>query len=90
MLIENPLNHTTMEMYFNEPTEEAWVFSERFCDNFKIEKEGVDNYKIDFPGGFTSHYYYKKGKCFKIKINTLISDMEFRLRKHNPPLYSEK
>jgi len=89
-VIDDPLDHTAMEMYFNEPLEEEWVFSERFCDQFKIEKEGIDNYKIDFPGGCTNHYFYKDGKCFKIKINTLISDMEFRLRKNAPPLYSEK
>lgn len=89
-VIDSPLRHTAMEMYFKEPVKEAWVFSERFCDNFKIEKEGVDNYKIDFPGGCTNHYYYEDGRCFKIKINTLISDMEFRLKKNNLPLYSEK
>ena len=88
-IIENPLHRTTMEMYFNEPSEDTWLFSERFGANLKVEKEEKDLFKIDFPGGNTCHYYYNKGICSKVIINMLLSDMEFRLRKKYP-LYSAK
>lgn len=75
--IPNKINRTAIELYFQEPEDNEIVFSERFCDYFKVEKEDDNSYKIDFPGGSTNHYYYKGGLCSRIKINTLISDMEF-------------
>ena len=81
-IIDNKTGLTALNLYFNEPQHNEIVFSERFADYFEVEKEDDDGYKVDFPGGSTNHYYYKNGSCYKIKINTLISDMVFRLREN--------
>lgn len=78
-IIEDEINQTAVQLYFMEPAEELVVFSERFCDFYTIEKEEDDGYRIEFPGG-TNRYYYKDGICYRIAINTIFSDMEFRQR----------
>lgn len=81
-VINAPSNLTAMQLYFNEPMKGDQVFSERFCDSYPVELDGL-GYKIDFPGGSTNKYYYKNGFCYQIEINTLISKMVFKLRDHN-------
>jgi hypothetical protein len=81
-IITAPSNMTAMQLYFQEPKNGDHVFSERFCDSYPVELEGLA-YKIDFPGGSTNKYYYKNGLCYQIEIDTLISKMVFKLRDHS-------
>lgn len=80
-IISAPSTMTAMQLYFQEPNNHDYVFSERFLDTYPIEMEGLA-YKIDFPGGSTNKYFYKNGLCYQIEINTLISNMTFKLRDH--------
>jgi len=75
--IPNKINRTAIELYFDEPEDNEIIFSERFCDYFKVEKEASNSYKIDFTGGSTNYYYYEGGLCSRIKIVTLLYDMDF-------------
>ena len=77
-IIDNSINITGVQLYFNEPTNNSHVFSERYCDLFELEKEGDQIYKVDFPGGSTNRYHYKDGFCYKVEISSIFSDMEFR------------
>lgn len=79
-IIDNQVSVTGVQLYFEEPTGKEFVFSERFCDSYEMEKEGDRVYKVDFPGGSTNRYHYKDGICYKVEINSIFSDMEFRRR----------
>lgn len=81
-VIDNSVDLTAIQLYFKEPLLIKQVFSERFCENFDVEKD-KNSYKIDFPGGSTNTYYYRDGKCYRVAIETLISDMEIKARDHN-------
>ncbi len=78
-IIDEKINQTAVQLYFEEPDDALVVFSERFCDFYTIEKGQDNGYKIEFPGG-TNKYYYENGICNKVEINTIFSDMEFRKR----------
>ena len=81
-VIDNSVDLTAIQLYFQEPLLGDRVFSERFCENFDIEREN-SGYKIDFPGGSSNTYYYRDGICYRVAIETLISDMEIKIKDYN-------
>lgn len=87
-VIDNSVKFTAIQLYFKEPLNGLSVFSERFCDMFEVEKE-KGGYKVDFPGGSTNTYYYRNGICYRVLIETLISDMEIKVRDYED-LLTEK
>lgn len=87
-IIENSVDITAIQLYFQEPLLGEQVFSERFCEKFDIERES-SGYKVDFPGGSTNTYYYRDGKCYRVAIETLISDMEIKAKDYTE-FFTEK
>ena len=62
------INENLLCLYFQEPTDSKWVY----CDNqqcfVKVARTNYGGYKVQFPNGNVSYFYYKEGVCTKIKI----------------------
>jgi hypothetical protein len=56
-------------LYFKEPTGISQVYSDNFQQFVPIEKKPQGYYKIKFPDGNSSNYYYKDGVCAAIHVD---------------------
>jgi len=54
-------------LYFKEPLNEKWVFSERFGQELSIINLGDSHYKLLLPDDNYCEYVYKNGVCTEVK-----------------------
>jgi len=54
-------------LYFKEPLNEKWVFSERFGQGLSIINLGDGHYKLMLPDDNYCEYVYKNGVCTEVK-----------------------
>lgn len=76
-----PVHHTTMTIYFSEPSDLKHVFSERHSEYLSIKKLGNHRYELTTTDGKSNIYTYTDGICTRVDIDHWFADFSFVLRK---------
>lgn len=64
-----PIKQNMLCLYTKEPEHITEVYSDNFQRFVSIQKLNPHHYKITFPDGNSSEYFYEKGICTRIRIN---------------------
>lgn len=74
-----PIQYNMMSLYTREPLQLSPVFSDNFQRFLPIEKVGVHQYRIRFPDGNWSEYFYRDGICVRIRVKHTLYSAEITL-----------
>lgn len=74
-----PIRYSMLSLYAWEPAQVTHVFSDMNQKMLPIQKTGPGRYKVQFPEGKTSEFWYKSGICTKVVLNSQWYDAEIRL-----------
>ena len=74
-----PIQYNMLSLYTREPLQLPPVFSDNFQRFLPIEKVGVHQYRIRFPDGNWSEYYYRDGICVRIRVKHTLYSAEITL-----------
>ncbi|MCE7862051.1 MAG: hypothetical protein DYG99_00770 [Bacteroidetes bacterium CHB5] len=72
---------TVVSIYFHEPNQGQWVYSQNYKKLLPLEKTGEGCYRIQLPNGTTSKYRYLSGVLSEVETNTHIGTLKF-INKH--------
>ena len=61
-----PIRYKMLSVYISEPVNISKVYSDNFQQQIDILKVADHHYKIKFPDGNYSEYFYTKGICSKV------------------------
>jgi hypothetical protein len=75
-----PITYNMVCLYTMEPLHRTTVFSDRFQKFLPVETLGPHQYKITFPDGAHSEYWYKNGVCTSINIHGILFSAEMSLK----------
>ena len=64
-----PIRYNMLSLYAHEPLSFSTVFSDNFQQFLTIQTINPHHYKIKFPDGNSSEYFYTNGLCTKVKIS---------------------
>jgi hypothetical protein len=64
-----PIRHNMLMLYLIEPQSYSRVFSDNFQRYVDITCLGLHQYRIKFPDGNYSDYFYRNGICIRIEIH---------------------
>ena len=76
--IPNPINYTSVLMYFAEPSNMRRVFSERLGVFFDLSKMSDGRYFAEMTGG-SAVYTYKNGKLSELEMKSTLGSVYMRL-----------
>jgi hypothetical protein len=76
----SPVTFNTLCMYFQEPVDQAKVYSDNQQCFLGITKEADGGYKIIFSDGSSNSFYYTHGVCYKVKIDDSFYSAELLLK----------
>ncbi len=68
-----------LNLYFQEPSAGARIYSDSFQQLLQVERIGEGAYKIKLPDGNSCSYYYHGGRCTNIKIDHRFYSAELML-----------
>lgn len=71
--------YTVASMYYSEPKEINYVFSEFFQQFIVIGKLGAHKYLLNFPNGNKTTYTYGNGVCTEVVAETDWIEVRFKL-----------
>ncbi|MFN2440460.1 MAG: DUF6134 family protein [Chitinophagaceae bacterium] len=71
-----PIRYNMVCLYTQEPVYISQIFSDNFQQFIPIKKTGRHQYKIIFPDGNSNEYFYQKGICIRIKMNSSLYNAE--------------
>lgn len=74
-----PIQYNMLSLYTHEPLHLPPVFSDNFQRFLPIEKVGVHQYRIRFPDGNWSEYFYHGGICVRIRVKHTLYSAEITL-----------
>ena len=74
-----PIKQNMLCLYTKEPDYITEVYSDNFQRFVPIQKLNPRHYKITFPDGNSSEYFYNNGICTRIKINHTLYKAEVLL-----------
>ena len=60
-------NLNVSDLYFEEPVNETYIFSERFGQPLEIENKGKGHYRLMLPDKNYCDYFYTEGICTNVK-----------------------
>lgn len=75
-----PIRYTMLNLYDREPENIGQVYSDNFQQFLNIIKVAPHHYKIRFPDGNYSEYYYQHGLCTKISLHHSLYTASFELK----------
>jgi hypothetical protein len=78
IVLESPVNHTAVQMYYQEPVNQEQVFLESFLQYVKLEKAGPGKYQIKMPNGRLNTYIYSEGKLQELQVESTWFTVYFR------------
>jgi hypothetical protein len=64
-----PIRYNMLSIYIIEPVNISKVYSDNFQQQVDIQKIADHHYKIKFPDGNYSEYFYTNGICSKVEIH---------------------
>ena len=64
-----PIRYNMLSVYISEPVNVTQVYSDNFQEQINIQKIADHHYKIKFPDGNYSEYFYTNGICSKVEIH---------------------
>lgn len=64
-----PIRYNMLSIYVTEPVNISKVYSDNFQQQIDIQKIAAHHYKIKFPDGNYSEYFYTNGICSKVEIH---------------------
>lgn len=64
-----PIHYNMLSIYVTEPVNISKVYSDNFQQQIDIQKIADHHYKIKFPDGNYSEYFYTNGICSKVEIH---------------------
>ena len=64
-----PIRYNMLSIYISEPVNILKVYSDNFQKQLDIQKIADHHYKIKFPDGNYSEYFYTNGICSKVEIH---------------------
>jgi len=68
---------TVVSIYFHEPQQTTWVYSQNYRKLLQMEKAGEGCYRIQLPNGTTSRYRYQSGTLSEVETNTYVGTLKF-------------
>ena len=80
VLGNDPIRFTMLNLYDREPVNVSHVYSDNFQQLLKILQVGQHHYKIKFPDGNYSEYYYRGGICTMIILHHSLYTASFELK----------
>ena len=80
VLVKDPIRFTMLNLYDHEPVNVGYVYSDNFQELLKIIQVAPHHYKIKFPDGNYSEYYYRGGICIKIMLHHTLYTASFELK----------
>lgn len=64
-----PIRYNMLSIYVIEPVNISKVYSDNFQQQLNIQKIADHHYKINFPDGNYSEYFYTNGVCSKVEVH---------------------
>jgi hypothetical protein len=64
-----PIRYNMLSVYISEPIDVTQAYSDNFQQQVTIQKMADHHYKIKFPDGNYSEYFYTNGVCSKVEIH---------------------
>jgi hypothetical protein len=64
-----PIRYNMLSIYVIEPINITKVYSDNFQKQLDIQKIADHHYKIKFPDGNYSEYFYTNGVCSKVEVH---------------------
>ena len=64
-----PIRYNMLSVYISEPVNITQVYSDNFQQQVAIQKLADHHYKIKFPDGNYSEYFYTNGICSRVEIH---------------------
>ncbi|HNT50677.1 MAG TPA: hypothetical protein PLM56_04960 [Cyclobacteriaceae bacterium] len=71
------IHASVVSIYFNEPKESLWVYSQNFQKMVFMEKTGPHCFSIALPNGNISNYTYEAGMVKTVVTDTFIGTLRF-------------
>lgn len=71
-VMKGPIDLTVMSLYYQEPADQAMIYSQSFQQVLKIKKLQPHLYELKIPNGSSTTYQYKDGK-----LQTVVSDTKW-------------
>lgn len=68
-LFNYPIRYNMLSIYTAEPITISKVYSDNFQQFLDIQKLAAHHYKIKFPDGNYSEYFYTNGVCSKVELH---------------------
>ena len=68
-LANYPIRYNMLSIYVIEPVNITKVYSDNFQKQLDIQKLADHHYKIKFPDGNYSEYFYTNGICSKVEVH---------------------
>jgi hypothetical protein len=75
--LADSIHDSVLSLYFNEPTQEPWVYSQNFKRMLKVREVSRHCYAIDLPNGTTTKYTYENEILTAVESNTYIGTVRF-------------
>ena len=75
-----PIRYNMLSVYISEPVNITKVYSDNFQQLIDIQKIADHHYKIKFPDGNYSEYFYTNGICSKIEIHHSLYNATIELK----------
>lgn len=75
-----PIRYNMLSIYSAEPVTVAKVYSDNFQQFLDIQKMGEHHYKIKFPDGNFSEYFYQNGICSKVEVHHTLYSATIELK----------
>jgi len=79
--IRHPIRMTTANLYYYEPSNIPYVFSEKFQKMIAIKYVGNRRYLLNLPNGNKTYYSYTNGICSMVEAETDWATLKFVLNK---------
>jgi hypothetical protein len=71
--------HTTLTLYFKEPTDKQIVYSQNYQKLIAIKKVKDGVYELPLPNGKKATYHYTAGKLKMLESSSFFGDVQFVL-----------
>lgn len=75
--IKDEIERSVLSIYFNEPKDGQWIYSQNFKCILRIVKTGSHCYAIKLPNGTTSTYQYDRGLLTQVVSDTYWGNIKF-------------
>ena len=75
---KKPIKLCTSMLYFQEPSNQAYIFAENYQELCPVELISPGVYKVTLPQGKINHYIYKNGQLEEIKVFRSMVNLVFK------------